>query len=271
VSRSLAAAVVVAVAIPLLARDASANEGITGYSGKPYNGVSETCTTNCHQPSGAAPTLQITVPSSMKAGETAEVTIVVNGTRSRTSMNAALSDGVVAKAGQNTSIPFPDQTPGEVAAVAPPPNGASGTYKFSFVAPQKNGSITLWVAGMSASGSGTGNDNIATTTRTITVTGATAPDPDAGPSSSSGGAPTGDGGATGSPSKDGGASGDEEDDEGSSGGTSSNGSRRRSSSPPEESSCSSAAGRGRAGASTLLVLLAAAALVRRRRRQCITA
>ena len=38
------------------------------------------------------------------------------------------------------------------------PNGASNTYTFSFVAPAKNGPITMWIAGMSASGSGTGGD-----------------------------------------------------------------------------------------------------------------
>jgi hypothetical protein len=159
-----------------IARAAAAFEGTTGYSGKPYDGVGATCKT-CHLGNGKAPTLDITVPTTMKAGETAQVTIVVKGSLGRTSMNAALSDGVAATKGSNTSIPFPE-TPGEVAAVAPPPSGGTGTYKFSFVAPQKNGPVTLWVAGMSASGSGTAGDGVATTTRTITVSGATESSPD---------------------------------------------------------------------------------------------
>ena len=187
-------------------RTAGANPGITGYSGKPYNGVSDTCKTVCHTGTGAVPTMTVTVPTSMKAGDTAQVTIVVDGSRTRTSLNAALSDGVVATKGQNTDIPFPDQTPGEVAAVTPPPSGADGTYKFSFVAPQKNGPITLWIAAMSANGSGTSGDGVATTTRTITVSGATAPPPDAG-APTDGGTSKPDAGTAG-PSTDGGSGGD---------------------------------------------------------------
>ena len=55
-----AAHVVAFVAGALLAgweSEAAAYPGVTGYSGKPYNGVSETCTTNCHAAGGAAPTL----------------------------------------------------------------------------------------------------------------------------------------------------------------------------------------------------------------------
>jgi hypothetical protein len=165
----------VLAAIAFAAPGARANEGITGYSGKPYFGVTDTCKTTCHSPTGTPPTLDINVPATIKAGETGQVTVVVSGTRVRTSFNAAFSDGVKATQGQNTEIPFPVQTPGEVGATAPPPAGAKGTYKFSFVAPNKNGAITLWIAGMSASGAGADGDGVATATRTIMVSGATAP------------------------------------------------------------------------------------------------
>jgi MYXO-CTERM domain-containing protein len=166
----LAARLVITAGASLLVgweTETSAHPGVTGYSGKPYNGMSETCTTNCHATGGAAPTLTITAPTTVQAGSTTSVTIVVAGNKSRTSMNAAFSDGV--------------KEPTEVAATVPPPNGATGTYKFSFIAPQRNGPVTMWVAGMAASGNGTGGDGIANATRTITVIGAVAPPtPDAG-------------------------------------------------------------------------------------------
>jgi len=171
---------VTTLVVALSARAAHANPGITGYSGKPYNGTSATCDSTCHTANNPAPTLNITIPASVTAGSTNEVTVVVQGTRQRTSMNAAFSDGVVATKGMNTEIPFPAQTPEEVGAVEPPPNGATGTYKFSFKAPATNGTITMWLAAMSASGAGTGGDGITKTTRTVTVTGGTTPPTDAG-------------------------------------------------------------------------------------------
>lgn len=159
-----------AVAAVTLARSAGAHPGITGYSGKPYNGTSETCTTNCHAKGANPPTLTITVPTSVVAGSTSQVTIVVAGNRVRTSLNAAFTDGVKTIKGTNTDTPLPAQEPTELAAVAPPPSGAAATYKFSFVAPNVPGAITLYVAGMAANGSGTGGDAVATTTRAITVT-----------------------------------------------------------------------------------------------------
>ncbi len=258
------ALVVTLAALATASRTARATPGITGYSGKPYSGVDDTCSTNCHGGNGTPPTLNITVPSTMKAGETADVTIVVNGTRTRTSMNAALSDGVTATKGQNTDVPFPVETPGEVAAVTPPPNGANGTYKFTFVAPNKNGPITLWVAGMSASGSGTGGDGVATAKRTITVSGATAPANDAGstdpddagtsPSPSDGGA-----GAT----FDASAPGSDDDDDESEG---SGGRGRRVSDGDDGGGCSAAHAGGRdAGAAGAAALVAFALVVSRRR------
>jgi hypothetical protein len=167
---------------------ARANPGINGYSGKPYFGSNDTCDTNCHKPpSTPIPTITLTIPTTVQAGSKTDVTLVVGGTRARTSFDAAFSDGVVVTAGQNTNVPFPVETPDEVVAVDPPPAGATGTYKFSFTAPKTNGTITLWVAAMSASGAGTANDGVAKTTRTITVTGGTNPPPDAGTASSSGG------------------------------------------------------------------------------------
>lgn len=176
----------IVLALCLVSGVARANPGINGYSGKPYFGMAETCDTNCHKPpSTPLPTLTLTVPTTVQAGSKNDVTLVIAGTRARTSFDAAFTDGVVVTAGQNTNVPFPVETPDEITAVTPPPSGATGTYKFSFTAPKSNGTITLYVAAMSANGAGTANDAVAKTTRTITVTGGTTPTSDAGTSSSS--------------------------------------------------------------------------------------
>lgn len=207
--------------------DAHASPGITGYSGKPYDGIADTCESVCHKNNSAPPTLTITVPSSVTANSKVDVTIVVAGSKQRTSMNAALSDGVVATKGTNTDIPFPVETPGEVGAVVPPPSGATGTYRFSFVAPKTNGPISLWVAAMSASGSGTGGDGVAKDKRTIMVTGGTAPDPDAGAEEPQGPSTNDAGSDAGGGSSSGGTSDDEADRNDSDESESSSGSSKR--------------------------------------------
>jgi hypothetical protein len=159
---------------------ASAHPGIVGYSGRPTNGTSDTCLV-CHTGEGTPPVLTISVPEAITAGATGEVRLVVEGTSTRTSMNASFSDGVHATAGEHTQVPIPLDAPNEVGAALPLVNGAVGTYTFGFVAPDDNGPVTLWIAAMAASGSGTGGDGVATATRTIMVTGGK----DAPPASSS--------------------------------------------------------------------------------------
>lgn len=245
---------------------ASASPGINGYSGKPYFGVGDTCETNCHKQSTPIPTITLTIPTTVQAGSKNDVKLVVSGTRARTSFDAAFSDGVVVTAGQNTKVPFPVETPDEVVAVDPPPSGATGTYEFSFTAPQTNGTITLWVAAMSASGAGTANDGVAKTTRTITVTGGTNPVPDAGGgASSSGGSSSGttsSGGTT-----DGGAgssSGGDDDDESSSSSSGSGIGGRRLPSSDDGGGCHSAPS---TDASWLAIALAVTAAARGRARR----
>lgn len=276
-SRSaLASAALIGIAFACsLPREASANPGITGYSGKPYNGMSATCTTNCHAASNPQPTLAITAPATVQAGSTTEVTLVVNGTRARTSMNAAFTDGTKTVAGTNTARPLGDLEPTEIGAKDPPPNGASGTYTFSFIAPNKNGPITMWVAGMSTNlNSNTSGDGVAVTTRTITVSGADAgtPPTDAGTSSSGNGvdggsdASTSSGSSGGTKPADGGSSSG--DPGSSSGGASSSG---EGGGEASDSGCSTTAGGGRAGSDTdttaaFASLLVAASLLLAKRR-----
>lgn len=256
-------------------RSASANPGITGYSGKPYNGMSATCTTNCHAASNPQPTLTITAPATVQAGSTTEVTLVVNGTRARTSMNAAFTDGTKTVAGMNTARPLGDLEPTEIGAKDPPPAGASGTYTFSFIAPNKNGPITMWVAGMSTNfASNTSGDGVAVTTRVITVSGADAGTPpvDAGTSSGGNGtdagsdASTSGGSSGGTKPVDGGSS---SGDPGSSSGAASSGGEAGG--EAADGGCSTSGG-GRAGSDTTaafasLLVAASLLLVKRRARR----
>ena len=176
-------------------RDASAHPGITGYSGKPYNGVSETCTTNCHAAGANPPTVIINAPATVGAGSTSQVTVVVAGNRTRTLMNAAFTDGTKTINGSNTDTPLAAQEPTEIATEVPPPPGKSATYKLSFLAPNVPGPIKLYVSGMAANGSGTGGDAVTSTSQTIIVTAADGGSPaDAGSGSCSGSA--GDAGAS---------------------------------------------------------------------------
>jgi hypothetical protein len=263
----LFSAAVVALAAP---RVASAHPGITGYSGKPYNGMSETCTTNCHAKGGAnPPTLTITVPSSVVAGSTSQVTVAVAGTRVRTSFNAAFSDGVKTIKGTNTDTPLPAQEPTEVGAVVPPPSGASASYKFSFIAPSTPGAVTMYVAGMAANGAGTNGDAVTTTTRTITVTA-----PDAGAATDAGSSGGSDASASGGTSGTSGTSAST--DGGGSSGTSGTASSSSGKSSPASGDDGDAGGcavspraRGNALDSSLLALtlgVALAACARRRTR-----
>lgn len=278
---ALAALVVLTIASP-----ASAFRGITGYSGKPYNGISSNCATTCHtQNKSTPPRLTVTFRDEASGNETSgetptitakgkvDVTIVVAGSLNRTSMNAALTTGVVGSKGQNTEIPF-EQEPEEIAAVDPPPSGATGTYKFSFIAPSTNGTINLWVAGMSASGGGTGGDGVTALKRDITVTGGTTPQPDAGApdagggvdagsTTDGGGGSSGSSGSSGATEEDAGGAGDDDDD-GSSGGSSSGRPRLTQN---DEGGCSAGPSSDRGALAFAPVAMAAAALAIARRRR----
>lgn len=256
----------------LISGSAFASPGITAYNGKPSaSGDTSRCTTVCHAAAGAAPTLDINVPTAMKAGETGAVTVVVKGTgeRDRTSLSASFSNGVKASKGQNTEVPFPDVDPGDVAAVIPPPSGRNGTYKFSFVAPNRNGPISLWIAGMSASGQGSGGDGAAYEKRTIMISGATEmPEEDAGSSSgntsSSGSPSSSSSSSSGTPSEEpGSSSGDDEP-----GSTSSSSGRpRRLGSSDDSGGCSLAGSPVDLGVLAPPALVALTLLAARRRRR----
>ena len=158
-------------AIPLTAWASSG--GRTGSSGNPATNGGATCT-SCHSPSGSAPTVALTGPTSLPTGSTAVYTFTITGgpaveggfdvsttgtaTLQATDPNTRLASNEVT---HNASIPF---------------TGGSLVFTFTLHAPVSAGTITLYAAGLSANGTGgTGGDNTTTTTLAVNVTGGPAP------------------------------------------------------------------------------------------------
>lgn len=166
--------------------------GITGYSGK--SGV--TCT-SCHLRGATVPTVELSGPTSLAAGETGEYTFlirggpaVVGGTNIAVSnTSAALTpgsgSGLTTREGELTHSPSPRSfSNGEL------------RFNFSMRAPASGGTVTLFAAGNSANDdSGNTADGIAATKLEVTVTGGTgggSPEPEpeeARGCSTTGGAP----------------------------------------------------------------------------------
>lgn len=177
-STVLALAAVVAIAIGLVvvtslsASPASARpEGISGYSGNPDTG-GVTCAV-CHSANEPTPTVTISGPTSMTAGETAMFSVTV-------------TDGPASVAGFNVSTTHASGTLAPVDAavravgtelthVAPKPtNNASATFNFSWTAPSKSATVILWAAGVSGDGDLTnGGDSATGTNLAVDVVGAT--------------------------------------------------------------------------------------------------
>jgi MYXO-CTERM domain-containing protein len=175
----------------LLSTPALANpNGITGYSSK--SGV--TCT-SCHLRGASVPTVELSGPTSLAAGETGEYTFLIRG-----------GPAVVGGAGIAVSNTSAALTPGSGSGLttssgelthSPAPRSFSNgelRFNFSMKAPASGGTVTLFAAGNSANDdSGTTGDGIATTKLEVTVTGGT-PEPEPEPEeargcSTTGGAP----------------------------------------------------------------------------------
>ena len=146
--------------------------GRTGYSGNPATNSGAICT-NCHSPSGSAPTVALTGPTSLPTGSTSVYTFKITG-------GAAVDGGFdVSTTGTGTlqaTDPNTKLSGGEVthnAAIS----FTSGSLSFTFTlhAPASAGTITLYASGLSANGSGSSGDNAAKTTLAVNVTGALAP------------------------------------------------------------------------------------------------
>ncbi len=168
------------VVIAVLVLVALSNSGgITNYSGKQAGTMCNTC-----HAGGAAPTVEIAGPASLAAGASATYSVkITGGAGVLAGFNAAASGGQFI-GGAGTRV-----TGGEVThSMGKAFSAGSATFSFTYQAPPAAGAVTLYAAGMSASGSnGEMGDMAAMTTLDVTVTGggtsvsqmpATAPEPE---------------------------------------------------------------------------------------------
>ncbi|MBL8917329.1 MAG: PKD domain-containing protein [Myxococcaceae bacterium] len=154
------------VSLPCLANQL----GVVGYSGK----GAESCN-NCHT-GGATPTVAITGPSTLQAGQTGTYQVSISGgAGSRAGMNVAVdvpAAQLLAVAGDSVSFS------NEVHHSAPKAfSGGRATFSFRVLAPNFAGPVRLFAAGNSCNGNGsTSGDRAAMTTLQVQVTGgSTAP------------------------------------------------------------------------------------------------
>ncbi|HYO55423.1 MXAN_6652 family MXYO-CTERM-anchored protein [Archangium sp.] len=169
----------------LLSAPALANiAGTVGYSGK----SNMTCiTSGCHS-GGAAPTVELSGPTSLAAGATGQYTLIIRG-------------GAGVKGGMNVAV---DNTAASLAAGSGlrkamnelthsvPKSFSNGEVRFDFsmVAPPSAGTVNIFGAGNSVNGNGTeAGDGSAATSLAVTVTGSNEPKEETGGCSSTGGAP----------------------------------------------------------------------------------
>jgi uncharacterized protein (TIGR03382 family) len=162
----------------------ASSAGVTNGSGKPNS--TNVCS-NCHT-GGAAPTVELSGPTSLTAGTTGQYKLTITGGPGlRGGMNVAV-DNTAASLEPSTGI---KKASNELTHSAPKP-AASGaiTFDFSMVAPPSAGTVKIFAAGNSVNGDGgpTG-DAFALATLTVNVTGNNEPVEEEGGCSSTGGAP----------------------------------------------------------------------------------
>jgi len=145
----------------------------SGYTGRP---PSESCG-NCHG-GGTAPTISLTGPDTLNAGQTGDYTAVVSGGPNTKTFGAAV-DGTAAINPVGTNM---KDASGEVFSTHD--NGASITFKFSVVAPTNAASFNLYYMALASNGSGTGGDGNVQMKKSIAVAGATITDAGVSPTDS---------------------------------------------------------------------------------------
>jgi hypothetical protein len=163
----------------LMSAPALANRnGMTGVSGK---NAAQTCTTTCHS-GGTAPTVELTGPTTLAAGETGQFALTIRGGAAVVGgMNVAVSNtraSLEPGAGQRKSG-------SEITHSAPKAfTGGEVRFDFAMVAPSAGGTVTLYGAGNSANGNDSETGDLsAMDTHVVTVTGGTGGEtgaPDAG-------------------------------------------------------------------------------------------
>lgn len=131
------------------------SSGIAGYTGKQGG----TCA-DCHK-GGATPTVKLTGPSTLAAGQSAEYSVLVTG-NGATAAAVAATDGVKLTAGGGFRDSF-----GEMVQAAA--QGGNGTFKFTMTAPANGNTVKLWLVGLG--GGSQNNSAVKALTADITITG----------------------------------------------------------------------------------------------------
>ncbi len=160
--------------------------GIVGRSGKQQG---QTCMmSGCHgdSPSANAPTVELTGPTSLAAGETGNYTLTITGGPAvKGGMNVAVSNngGTLNAAGADLQKAGNELTHKEPKAFS----GNQVTFDFSLVAPSTAGTVTIFANGNSTNGDGTNaGDNAQADTLSVQITGGTG-NPDGGTGNPDGG------------------------------------------------------------------------------------
>lgn len=176
---SLGAAAVLAACF--FSSSAHANStGIVNRSGK--QGSAQTCmAAGCHNlnPSAAVPNLELTGPTTLKAGETGNYTLIIRGGAGvKAGMNVAVSNngGTLNKVGADLKV-----VSGELTHTAPKDfSGGEVRFDFTLLAPNTAGTSKLFASGNSTNGNNNNDgDHASSITQEIQITGSPQP-PDAG-------------------------------------------------------------------------------------------
>lgn len=250
---------------------ASANPGLSGYSGKPdpFSGQSATCNP-CHS-GGTAPAVMLSGPTTLKSGEVGEYTFTVTHNNTRSAANITVPgfhsnpDGGTLEARTGTKVEFNEIWPTNYTQ-----NG-SATFRFGLKAPATGGKTRIWAVGMAENGGGRTGDGVQATTLDVTIDGPAGPGPgpsDGGPTTAPDGAviDTGDGGGSGTGSGNGTGDGDGTGS-GADDGTGTDSRTRRSSGSSDEGGCSTSPVGSSAGVAAGWLAATAAIVVAARRRR----
>lgn len=154
--------------------------GRDGFSGNPGTNGGAVCTA-CHTPGAALPSLTLTGPVTVDAGQTYTFTAQIVG---GPGITAGIGVSASASAGDFAALGPDLHLVGEEISHTEPKAFSSGAASFSFTwtAPAFNGPVTLYAAGNSSNGMlGLAGDAIATTTLSVNVVNGSAPLPPPAP------------------------------------------------------------------------------------------
>jgi hypothetical protein len=152
---------------------AFANSNASNDTGRSSKTAGQTCNSNCHSPTGSAPTVALTGPATLAAGATGSFTLTLTANaapNTQSGCDIATSSAQAALAVTTANLTL---SSGELVQKTPLAfTNGTATYDFKITAPATAGSFTVYAYGMATNGSGTGGDNgKAATPLVVNVTG----------------------------------------------------------------------------------------------------